>query len=90
MNKTELISALSEKTELNKTQVAAVLNAFTETVKAEVVKGEDVVIANFVTFTSTEKAERTAKNPATGEIITIPAKRVPKVKFTKAFKDALL
>lgn len=43
-----------------------------------------------IAFSSAIKDGHTARNPRTGEIVEIPAKRVPKVKVGKAFKDAVL
>ena len=41
----------------------------------------------FGTFEVKERAARTGRKPATGEIIEIPAKKIPTFKAGKGFKD---
>ena len=50
-------------------------------------KGEDVSLVGFGTFARAKRAARTGVNPATGEKIKIPAKKVPKFRPGKAWKD---
>ena len=50
MNKTELIDAIAAKTDIAKTQVGAMLDAFLETVVDEVAKGESLRLIGFGTF----------------------------------------
>lgn len=49
--------------------------------------GEDTRIRGFGTFTTTKTKERTGKNPATQETITIPAGTKPKFKPAAALKE---
>jgi DNA-binding protein HU-beta len=53
------------------------------------VKGDDIQLIGFGTFTVVERAERTGHNPATKQAITIPASKSPKFKAGKALKDKL-
>lgn len=90
MNKNELIDAILNTKELNhmtKKDATNFINAFTETVKKAVKKGDDVSLIGFGTFTKIKRNARTGINPATGEAIKIKAKTVPKFKPGKAFKD---
>lgn len=89
MNKTELVTAISFNAELSKKDSEKALEAFVETVMETVKRGEDVQIVGFGTFTSSERAEREGRNPATGEKMTIAARRAPKFKPGKIFKDQL-
>ena len=89
MNKSELISAVAEKSEVSKKDTEAVINALTSTIVETVAKDEDVQIIGFGTFTIAERAEREGRNPATGETMKIKASRSPKFKAGKAFKDAV-
>lgn len=89
MNKTELITAMSEKAEISKKDVENVLNAFTNVVTDTLVDGDKVAITGFGTFEVVERAERQGRNPATGETITIVASKSPKFKAGKALKDAV-
>ena len=89
MNKKELIKALSENSELNQKQTAAVVDALVEVITQQVVDGEDVKIPGIGTFTSVERAARNGVNPLTGEALSIPAKRVPKLKISSTLKNAI-
>jgi DNA-binding protein HU-beta len=90
MNKRELIEALTEKTKTSKNQVEYHLNALISTIFDELEKDGNVVIKNFGKFEKIHKAERTGRNPSTGEKITIPAKDVPRFVPGKFFKELLM
>ena len=87
MNRTELISAMSEKSELTKVDAEKALKAFIDTVTEEWKDGGKVQLVGFGTFEVAERAERQGRNPKTGEAITIPASKSPKFKAGKALKD---
>ena len=87
MNKTTLIAKIAEKSELNKKQAEADLNAFTETITEALKAGEKVQLMGFGTFELKERAARIGRNPATKENIEIPAKKIPTFKAGKGFKD---
>ena len=87
MNRTELISAMSEKSELTKVDTEKALKAFIDTVTEELKNGGKVQLVGFGTFEVAERAERQGRNPKTGEAITISASKSPKFKAGKALKD---
>ena len=89
MNKAELVAAMAEKAELSKKDVEAVLKAFTDVVSDELKKGEKVQLVGFGTVEVSERAERTGRNPQTGEEMTIAASKAPKFKAGKALKDVV-
>lgn len=89
MNKTELIAAIAEKTELSKKDAERALKAFTEVVEEELKKGEKVQLVGFGTFEVSKRAAREGRNPQTGESMTIEASNTPKFKAGKALKDAI-
>ena len=86
MNKTELIAAMAEQTELSKKDAEAALKAFIDVVSEELKKGEKVQLVGFGTFEVSERAAREGRNPATGETMTIAASKSPKFKAGKALK----
>ena len=86
MNKTELVSAMAEKTGLSKKDAEAALKAFTDVVAEELKKGEKIQLVGFGTFEVSERAARTGRNPQTGAEMTIPASKSPKFKAGKALK----
>lgn len=89
MNKTELVAAIAEKTELSKKDSEKALKAFMEVVSEQLKKGEKIQLVGFGTFEVTERAARTGKNPQTGKAIKIPASKAPKFKAGKALKEAV-
>ena len=87
MNKTELIAAIAEKTELSRKDAEKALKAFTEVVEEELKKGEKIQLVGFGTFEVSERAAREGRNPQTGETMQIAASKSPKFKAGKALKD---
>jgi len=78
MNKSELASAVAEKTGLTAVKSAEVINAVIETITAEMVGGNKVTLQGFGAFVLKERAARTSRNPKTGEAVQVPAKKVAK------------
>ena len=89
MNKTELVTAIANNTELTKKDAEAALKAFIDVVGDELSKGEKVQLAGFGTFEVVERAAREGINPRTKETIQIPASKAPTFKAGKALKDAV-
>ena len=89
MNKTELVAAMAEKTELSKKDAEKALKAFTDVVAEELKKGEKVQLVGFGTFEVAEREASEGRNPRTGETMTIAASKSPKFKAGKALKDSL-
>ena len=89
MNKTELVTALAEKTGVSKKDTEQVLNAFFSTVQKTLKQNDKVQIPGFGTFEVRERAARTGRNPHTGETIEIAAAKVPAFKPGKSLKDAI-
>ena len=89
MNKTELVAAMAEQTNLSKKDAEAALKAFTDIVADELKKGEKVQLVGFGTFEVSERAAREGRNPQTGETMEIKASKTPKFKAGKALKDMM-
>ena len=89
MNKTELVAAMAEKTELSKKDAEKALKAFTDVVAEELTKGEKIQLVGFGTFEVAERPAREGRNPRTGETMKIAASKAPKFKAGKALKDIL-
>lgn len=87
MNKTELVAAMAEQSELSKKDAEAALKAFTDVVSEELKKGEKVQLVGFGTFEVSERAAREGRNPQTGKTMNIAASKAPKFKAGKALKD---
>jgi DNA-binding protein HU-beta len=88
MNKRDLIDAISGRVG-NKKDAAEAVNAILDTIQAAVASGDKVAITGFGVFEKSERPERTARNPATGASIKVPASSVPKFRAGADFKAAV-
>lgn len=80
MNKQELISALASKTGKPQTEAKAFLEAFTETVTETLKKGDKLTLVGFGTFDVQDVPAHTGRNPRTGAVLQIKAKKKPRFK----------
>ena len=87
MNKVELVAAMAEKTGLTKADAAKAVDAFVATVAETLQKGDDIRLVGFGSFSVTQRAASTGRNPRTGKEIKIPAKKVPAFTAGKKFKE---
>ena len=77
MNKTELITAVAEKTGMSKKDADSAVNAVLDTIIEAVACEEKVQIVGFGTFEVRARSERQGRDPRTNSPITIPASKVP-------------
>ncbi len=89
MNKQELVSVMAEKAGLTKADADKAANAFVDTVKDAMAKGESIQLIGFGTFSVSERSARTGRNPQTGKEIQIAAKKVVKFKAGKALDEVV-
>jgi len=80
MNKTELIDAVSASTGLSKADVKKALDGFTSSVESSLKSGDRVSLVGFGSWSVSERAARTGRNPKTGQEIKIDAKNVVRFK----------
>ncbi len=83
MNKAELITQIAEDAGITKTQANAALDSFQDTVAKTLKKGDKVTLVGFGTFSVSKRAARNGRNPQSGEVIKIKAKKVAKFKAGK-------
>ncbi len=86
--KAKIIECLATETELPKKDVANVLAVLTELAYAQAVVG--FTIPGVGKLVVNNRKARKGRNPATGETINIPAKKVLKFRVAKAAKDAIV
>lgn len=89
MNKTELIAAVADKTDLSKKDAEAAITAAVEAITEALAQQEKVQLVGFGSFEVKARAARVARNPKTGEAVQIPASKAPVFKAGKALKDAV-
>ena len=88
MTKTQLIGALAEETGLSKKQAGETLEAVAKIAYREAISG--FTIPGLGKLVVVNRKARLGRNPKTGEVIQIPAKRALKFRVAKAAKDAIL
>lgn len=89
MTKSEFIVTLAVESDLTKQEVERVIAAAANTLTDVMRSGDSVNIPGLGIFTSKEREAHTGRNPATGETVEIPAKRVAIFKPSKLLKDAV-
>lgn len=90
MNKTELISAVADKTGTTKAAAEDAVNAVFGVITEELHTGSgEVKVAGFGNFKKTFKAARTGRNPQTGAAVEISARNAAGFSAAKGLKDAI-
>ena len=89
MNKAELIDKIAKDAGVTKVQANDALDSFTNAVVATLKKGDRVTLVGFGTFSVSERAARNGRNPQTGAVIKIKARKVPKLKAGKEFAQKI-
>lgn len=89
MTKAELIDRIASGAGLSKTDASKALDSTLNSIKASLKKGQKVTLVGFGTFSTKKRKARKGRNPRTGQVINIPAAKVPKFTSGKALKDAV-
>ena len=88
MTKKELISMVAENGNMTKKDAAAALDAVVSTIMGVLDNKDSITLAGFGKFYTEDKDAYTANNPRTKEKVNVPARTVPKFKFSKTYKDS--
>jgi DNA-binding protein HU-beta len=90
MTQTQLVRALAEHGEVNNKVARTILDGLASMAIAEVKKNGVFVLPGIGRLVRVDRKARTGRNPATGESIKIPAKKVVKFRVAKAAKDSIV
>lgn len=89
MNKSELVTATMQKEEFaSRAAAERAVQAVLDSMKEGIESG-GLQLVGFGTFSITQKRERQGRNPQTGEVITIPAKKTVKYNAASAITQAI-
>ena len=88
LTKSQIVSGVAEATEISKKQAGAVIEALVSLAYKNAKNG--FTVPGLGKLVLVNRKARIGRNPATGEAIKIPAKRVVKFRVAKAAKDAIL
>jgi len=89
VNKNELIAAVASDADLSKADATKAVDAVFDAISGALKSGTEVRLVGFGTFSVSERAASTGRNPRTGETIEIAASKQPKFKAGKGLKDAI-
>ena len=90
MTQTQLVRSLAEQSEVSNKTSRGFLDSLAALAVAEVKKNGVFVLPGIGRLVRVDRKARTGRNPATGETIKIPAKKVVKFRVAKAAKDAIV
>lgn len=89
MNKAELIAKIADDAGVTKTQANAAVDSFVEAVTKTLKKGDKLTLVGFGTFSVSKRAARNGRNPKTGAVIKIKAKKVARFKAGKELSSKI-
>jgi integration host factor subunit beta len=87
MNKNHLIKKLSERENIRSNAAKVIVDTFFNGIKESLEKGEKIEIRGFGSFVMRQCGGYKGRNPKTGEIVDVPAKKLPHFKVGKELKE---
>lgn len=89
MTKADIVSSISDKLGLEKSETQKVVEAFMESIKDSMTEGENVYLRSFGSFIIKTRAEKTGRNISKNTSIKIPAHNIPAFKPAKSFVEEI-
>src|SRR5205085_4612307 len=87
--KKQLTERISKKTKIPQNQVSRIIEELLEETKKSLLKGEEIRLQGYFTLKTTITKPRIAMNLQTKKKMKVPAKRVPKCKFSIGLKEVI-
>lgn len=89
LNKGDLLGKIANEARLTKSQSEAAFNSLVRAITSALKKGQKVTIVGFGTFSVAKRKARAGRNPQTGAVIKIAARKVPKFTPGSGLKKAV-
>ncbi|MBS1494004.1 MAG: integration host factor subunit beta [Bacteroidetes bacterium] len=89
MTRAQIAAKISEATGLSKKETEIVVEGFISCIIECLKENGNIEIRGFGTFKNNVKEPRTARNPRTGESISLGKRFIPMFKVSKEFKKAV-
>jgi len=89
MTKADLVDLIAKQTGIARVKAELVVNTIFDSITEALVKGDRVELRGFGSFTIKEYKAYNGRNPRTGEVIKVDAKKLPCFKVGKLLKDAV-
>ena len=84
-----MVAKIAEDTQLTKLQANAAIDSFVDAITRTLKGGGKVTLVGFGTFSVSKRSARNGRNPRTGAVIKIKAKKVARFKAGKELADKL-
>lgn len=89
LTKADLVEAIYEQTECNRSDVKDVVEKLLDIMKNAIKKDGYLLISGFGKFECYEKASRKGRNPQTDATITLPSRKVMVFRLSRKFRSEL-
>jgi integration host factor subunit alpha len=89
LTKEHIIGSIQSQFDISRPESSRLVESLLETIKATLANGEDVLVSGFGKFIVKGKAARRGRNPATGEDMTLDARRVITFKCSALLRDRI-
>ncbi|MBW2610301.1 MAG: integration host factor subunit alpha [Deltaproteobacteria bacterium] len=89
VNKAEVINSIYIQCGFSKNKSTVLIETILEIIKSSLQCGEDVLISGFGKFCVNKKSRRRGRNPATGDDLTLEARRVVTFKCSGVLRDKM-
>jgi DNA-binding protein HU-beta len=89
MTKADIVTRITDKTGMEKSDVQAVVESFMKEVRNSLETGDNVYLRGFGSFIIKKRAETTGRNISKNTTIIIPAHNIPSFKPSKTFVDSV-
>ena len=87
MTKADVVNEIVQETGLDKNEALKAVEAFINSIKGSLSKGQNVYLRGFGSFIVKERAEKTGRNISKNTTIIIPAHKIPSFKPAKTFVE---
>ena len=87
LTKNEMVEKIIEETKLSKKASTDSVEAILEIMKSTLASGEDILVSGFGKFCVNEKNARKGRNPATGDDLMLPGRKVVTFKCSGKLRD---
>ncbi len=89
MTRADLVADVAKTSGLTRPDAEVVVQTVLDSIVEALNSGEKVELRGFGSFRHRQRSPRRGRNPKTGEVVQVPAKRVAYFKLSKGLKDLL-
>ena len=89
LTKQRIIDNIFNSSDLSKKRSSQIVESLLETIKKTLESGEEVLISGFGKFYVKQKNERRGRNPATGNDLTLGARRIVRFKCSSMLRNKM-